>query len=511
MQKLTLPKIGQGMDEGVVLEWHVDEGDAVAAGDPLVTVETDKATSDVVADQNGTLLRRAVDVQETVPVGTVLGYVGEDESDLPDEDVDGRDDDGVAGREVDPAIEIDHESGSGVAGAIDDGGDEEADGDTGGGNTHGDASIGASPTARRIARERGVDLAAVRNALDVDQIRPPHIAEYVDHHATEDDTDSTATDGETEVLASPLARRVARENDVDVEAVGRHVERERIRKADVDTYLASVDEDTDEDELTRHGIEERASDGSTLDDRSPVPTVAMVEEGPAIASEQPVQGSRKAMFDRMSRVARDYADTTTVARVDVTRLWDRYRALSKTWPAVHDVDPSLTAFVVRAVTDCLPAAPTLNAELTDEETLRLYEDVNVGVAVATDDGTLVPTIPDADELTVRALSREIDRLAGAARDGGLTAEDMQRGTFTVSNAGSLGAYLNTPQIVPPQTAILGVCTMFDQPAVVDGEVVPRKMLHLCLTYDHRVIHGDTAVGFLRDVKALLEEPDSLLS
>jgi pyruvate dehydrogenase E2 component (dihydrolipoamide acetyltransferase) len=155
MTDITLPKVSMNMTDGVVLEWHVDEGDTVASGDPLVTVETDKATSDVVADQDGTLLRRAVDERETVPVGTVLGYVGEDESDLPDGDADGN---------------------------------EEADDDTGSSTGYGDASIGASPTARRIARERGVDLAAVRNALDVDQIRPPHIAEYVEDHA-EDDAD----------------------------------------------------------------------------------------------------------------------------------------------------------------------------------------------------------------------------------------------------------------------------------------------------------------------------------
>jgi pyruvate/2-oxoglutarate dehydrogenase complex dihydrolipoamide acyltransferase (E2) component len=124
---------------------------------------------------------------------------------------------------------------------------------------------------------------------------------------------------------------------------------------------------------------------------------------------------------------------------------------------------------------------------------------------------LVPTVRGADGLSVRELGAEIRRLAEAARNRELGAGEMQDGTFTVSNAGALGAYINTPQINPPQTGILGMCTVTEEPGVVDGEIVPREFMHLCLTYDHRVVEGATAVQFLQAVGARLEEPQSLLS
>lgn len=210
------------------------------------------------------------------------------------------------------------------------------------------------------------------------------------------------------------------------------------------------------------------------------------------------------MFDRME-LTNEYASTTTVARVDVTALLDLYDRLKEAWESI-----SLTAFVVRAAALTLPDYGPLNAEI-DGDALRVFDSIDIGFAVDTDRALLVPTIRDADERTLRELSSEIDRLAAAARDGSLDADALEGGTFTVSNAGSLGAYLNTPRINPPQTAILGACAVFDEAGVVDGEVRPRKMMHLTLTYDHRVVEGATAVEFLQEVEALLESPERLLS
>jgi pyruvate/2-oxoglutarate dehydrogenase complex dihydrolipoamide acyltransferase (E2) component len=214
----------------------------------------------------------------------------------------------------------------------------------------------------------------------------------------------------------------------------------------------------------------------------------------------------------MSHVAQNYASTTTAARVDVTDLLDLYGSLKPTWVEEQGDSLSLTAFVARAVAQALPDYARLNAEyLEDENALRTYDDVNLGIAVNSDDGLIVPTIRHADRQSVRELSRSIETVAEKVEERQLSPEDLEGATFSISNAGSLGAYINTPQINAPQTAILGVCKIFDDAGVVDGEVVPRKRMHLCLTYDHRVIEGATAVEFLQTVKSRLESPSSLLS
>jgi len=237
---------------------------------------------------------------------------------------------------------------------------------------------------------------------------------------------------------------------------------------------------------------------------------------PSVADSIPIEGPRKVMFDRMSEVAADYAGTTTVARVDVTDLLALRDRLRESWG-----EASLTAFVVRAAADLLAGGDgddgtdedgyrLLNATVRDGE-VETYADVNVGVAVDTDRGLLVPTVYAADDRSVRGLTDEIGRLAAVARAGDLDPADARNGTFTVSNAGTLGAHINTPRINPPQTAVVGICETFTDATVVDGEVAARDLLYLTLTYDHRIVAGATAVGFLNDVAAALEAPTSLLS
>lgn len=441
MQTLTLPKSGQAMEEGTVVEWVVEEGESVAENDPVVVFETDKITDEVTADRDGVLLGKEVEAGETVEVGTVLGYVGDPDEQPP-----------VAGAGSEPGAEPESEAGP--------------------------TEVRASPSARRAAREAGVEIEAVGRMLGVVQVRENHVEEYQSRSR--------------EIRGSPYANTVADEEGVTVQEVGEALDTDRVRAADVQEYVR----EHEEPEAAVEAVE---------------PVEESPETGPAVVDTVPIEGARGVMYERMSTVASEYGSTTTVARVDVTELVDLHEQLGPAWEAEYDTSPSLTAFVVAAAARGLPDYPILNAETVEDEEVRLYDDVNVGIAVNTDDGLLVPTIRGADDRTVRELGEEVARLAGAARDGDLTHDDLQDGTFTVSNAGNLGAYINTPQIKPPQTAILGMCTVFDDAGVVDGEVVPRKFMHLCLTYDHRVVEGATAVGFLQSVKERLERPAGLLS
>lgn len=471
MQELKLPKTGQAMEEGTVTEWVLEEGDAVDAGNPVVLFESEKATSEITADENGVLLGVEVEAGETVPIGTTLGYVGSpDEADDLDAGAT-TDDETAAG----PSAETDTDEADGVPEpAV-----RRVDADR---DVYNPGLIRAPPSARRRANELDVTVDAVAAETGRARVTTADVEAFAAGDSptgVEPVAGGRTDDGYGEVLASPLARKEASDEDVALAEVGEFVGRDRLRAADVDEFLAAATEPA-----------EPATDAG----------------GRIVAERVPIEGTRQIMFDRMQTVSSEYGSTTTIARVDVTELLDLYERLSESW----DDHLSITAFVLRAVARNIGDYPELNAEVSDEA-LTTFEDVNLGIAVNTDDGLLVPTIYDADERTLRELGDAVASLAERAADGDLDYDEMQNGTFTVSNAGGLGAYINTPQINPPQTGVLGVCTVFDQPAVVDGDVVPRKMMHLSLTYDHRVVEGATAVTFLQSVKDALEAPASLLS
>jgi len=494
VQQLNLPKMGQGMEEGTVVEWHVEEGDRVSAGDPVVDVESEKTVSEIAADRDGVFTGRLVDEGETVPVGTELGFVrGEDEDGQPPaESV-------VEGTATPAADDVEEQAGSG--GEPPDPSQVAAD--------ESSAHVRATPSARRRAREHDVSIADVAGRLGIDHVTPEDVERFTepsggqpkqsDGQPEPSGRPQPSRETDSEVLGSPWARVVAEERDVTIEAVGTALDTDRVRAADVEEYVETglaADAATEADEAAAEPPAAAATESSSA---------------PAVRSEEPLVGAAARMFERMGEVNDTYASTTTVARVDVTELYDLYERLSSAWSGGDGEALSITAFVVRAVGQTLPDYGPLNAEVVDEDAMRIYDDVNVGIAVDTDSGLLVPTIYDADELSVRRVSNEISRLASAAASRSLDYDEMQNGTFTISNAGSLGAYINTPQINPPQTAILSMCKIFEEPAVVDGAVVPRKMMHLSLTYDHRVVEGATAVEFLQAVKSRLEEPESLLS
>lgn len=499
MQTLKLPKSGQAMEEATIVEWTVDEGESVVENDAVVLFETDKMTSEVVADRDGVLLERSVEVGETVPIGTVLGYVGDPDDTLPDSC------DGTTAASDDDSGSSESGREDGDGGTLDPG-QEDDDG--------GPAVVRGSPSARRVAREADVDVEAVGQALDVSQVRQSDVEDYLA-------TQSVETDGH-QVRGSPYAMKRAEELGVDLEAVGNAQGTDRVRSTDVETFAGSRSEaatdatpglEGPEPGMPEAGTTDNAVEADAFETSEATGTGESTSVGspPVVDEVLPLDGARSVMYDRMSTVASEYGSTTTVARVDVTDLVDLRDDLAPAWEEEYDVRPSYTAFVVAAAARSLSEYRILNAEVDDDEGVRLYGDVNVGIAVNADDGLLVPTVYDADKRSVREISGEIARLAGAAREGSLEYDELQNGTFTVSNAGNLGAYINTPQINPPQSAILGMCTIFDEPGIVDGEVVPRKMMHLCLTYDHRVVEGATAVGFLQSVKDHLETPASLLS
>jgi pyruvate/2-oxoglutarate dehydrogenase complex dihydrolipoamide acyltransferase (E2) component len=208
----------------------------------------------------------------------------------------------------------------------------------------------------------------------------------------------------------------------------------------------------------------------------------------------PLTGRRRRMAERLALSRRTAADVTTVADVDMTGV----AALRKASGF------SYTAYVVWAAARALREFPILNASL-GEDRILLKRDIHIGVAVALEQGLVVPVIRFADRKDVGGISREIDELAARAQDGRLTPDELTGSTFTVTNSGAFGSLLFTPIINPPEVAILGMGKVAEAPVVRGGEIVVRKVMYLCLSYDHRVVDGAPAVRFLQAVKRRLEE------
>jgi pyruvate/2-oxoglutarate dehydrogenase complex dihydrolipoamide acyltransferase (E2) component len=363
-----LPDLGEGLTEGEVARWLVSEGQQIAEDDPLVEVQTDKATVDIPSPYAGTVLRILVAEGEVAPVGAVLVVIGE-----PGEAVSvGADSGGESGGPSPSGTVPDSSGGHSSSGAL--------------------PRVQATPVVRRVAQELGVDLARV--------------------------------------TGTGPAGRVTEE---DVRAAAR-------------------------------------GEGSA-------------EEGRRI----PLRGVRRLVAEHMARAHREVAPVTWVEECDFEGV-----------PL-----ETLVASVVKACADALAEFPELNARLEDDE-IVLLERYDIGVAVQTEQGLVVPVVRGVDSLGVAEIDAEIRRLAEAARAGSLRPEEVRGSTFTVTSAGKLAGLFQTPIVNHPEVAILSVGRVAARPVVRDGEIVVRRIGTIALTFDHRAVDGARAAEFGLAVIARLE-------
>jgi 2-oxoglutarate dehydrogenase E2 component (dihydrolipoamide succinyltransferase) len=200
---------------------------------------------------------------------------------------------------------------------------------------------------------------------------------------------------------------------------------------------------------------------------------------------------------------------TTFNEVDMSAVMELRRRRRDSFKERHGVSLGYMSFFTRACVGALKAFPHVNAELRGEELIvkRYYD---IGIAVSTDEGLVVPVLRDADRKTFAAIEKDVAALATRARERKLTLEELSGGTFTITNGGIFGSLLSTPILNPPQVGILGMHKIEERPIALDGQVVIRPMMYLALTYDHRVVDGREAVSFLVRVKQLIEDPETLL-
>ncbi len=277
-------------------------------------------------------------------------------------------------------------------------------------------------------------------------------------------------------IASPAAKRLASENNIDLDEIEGSGKDGLISAKDVKDYIKKRSESSPVIERQEKEAKEHFPGGHVEDE---------------IIS---IKGIRAAMFESMTASAK-IPQVTTVAQADMTEI----ALFSK------ETSVSITSFVVSAVVEALKKFPLINSRI-EGDSIRLFKKMNIGVAVSTPNGLVVPVIKDAENKHVIRISKEISDLARKGREGRLSLDDLKERTFTVTNSGVFGSIFFTPRINPPEVAVLGIGKIVEQPVVLNGGIHIRAMMYLCLSYDHRVIDGETAVKFVQEIRMMLESP-----
>ena len=290
----------------------------------------------------------------------------------------------------------------------------------------------------------------------------------------------------TDADATPVARRLAEKKGVDLAAISGTGRDGKITKEDVES--AKVTPQTA---------------AATAAEPSPAPA--------SDRSEERVRLSRRRLTiaQRMADVQRDAVMTTTYNEADMTSVMALRTKFRDSFKEKHGVSLGFMSFFIKAVVEGLKFQRVLNSELQGEELVyKNYYDI--GVAVSTEDGLIVPVVRDADRKSFAEIETEIRELAAKAREKKITLEELRGGTFTITNGGVFGSMFSTPILNPPQVAILGMHTIKQRPMVVDGEIMARPMMYLAVTYDHRVVEGADSVQFLVKVKEMIEDPERMM-
>ncbi len=312
-----------------------------------------------------------------------------------------------------------------------------------------------------------------------------------------------APDTEAEAPLSPAVRRMIEEHGLDAAAIPATGKGGRLVKEDVLAFL----------ETPRPAPEAAIPPAPAVPPPAETPSAQPVPTGPRpeATREERVRMSRlrRRVAERLKEAQHTAAMLTTFNEVDLTAVSEARRTYRESFEKKHDVRLGFMSFFVKASVAALQEFPAVNAEIDGDDVV--YKNYyNIGVAVGTPQGLVVPVVRDADRLSFAAVEKTINELALKARDGKLSMEELAGGTFTISNGGVYGSMLSTPILNPPQSGILGMHAIVNRPMVVDGEIKVRPMMYVALSYDHRIVDGREAVSFLVRIKQCVEDPSRIL-
>jgi len=451
---IKVPRLGWTMEEGVFVEWLKPEGATIAPGDQLFVLEGEKAAQEIESIDGGTL-RLPPDAPrpgQTVPVGAVLGYLLE-----PGES---------------PSWETEPASGGQASGGQASGGQASGGQASGGQASGGRKPPGGSASGTSVSGGSVSGGSVLGNEFAVEgrksEVGNPRAA---------------VTDRGARTTISPRARRLAAELGVDWKAITGTGRTGRIRERDVRAH-------TDH----RVGAAHETALGSP-------PGEARSTPGRLV----PLSAARRTIAQRMSASAGTVAAVTLTSKADATNLVSFRNQFKAAGDSPDSLVPSFTDLIVKLAATALKQHPTLNASWRDDG-IFFSEAIDIGIAVDSDAGLLAPVVRDVASLGLRQLAAETRRLVERARARRLTADELQGGTFTVTNLGMYGVDAFTPIVNLPQCAILGVGRIVREPAVVGDQIVPREVLTLSLTFDHRVVDGAPAARFLDALRQAIEQP-----
>ncbi len=294
---------------------------------------------------------------------------------------------------------------------------------------------------------------------------------------------------------SPAAKRVVEENKVDPKAVPGSGRDGRVSKSDVVNYLQTQDAPA------------ASAASATPAAKAPAPVAAALSSVRGTRADQrvPMTRLRARIAERMVQAQATQALLTSFNEVDLKSVSDLRARYKDPFEKQHGVKLGFMSFFVKACVEALKRFPSVNASVEGGD-IVYHEYFDIGVAVSTDRGLIVPILRDADQLSFAEIEKSIANFASRARAGSITIEELTGGTFTITNGGVFGSLLSTPIVNSPQSAILGMHKIQDRPVVIDSQVVIRPMMYVALTYDHRLIDGREAVQFLVTVKQCLEDP-----
>ena len=495
MTDITVPTLGESVTEATVGKWMKVAGETVAKDEVLVELETDKVAVEVSATEAGTLSEIVANEGDTVEIGALLGRVG-----------------GANGAEK-PAPKAAKAAPAAKAAAPAKGGasiDVEVP-TMGESVAEGTMAALVKQVGDAVSKDETIaEIETDKVALEVPSPADGVIAEWlvaegdgvvpgavIARIAAGDGAaaapaaptaakPAAAASTSSERPVSPSVRRVSAEagvNPADIPGTGRDG---RATKADAMAYVNSP-----------------AKAAKPAAEAKPARDIGPREERVRMTR------LRQTIARRLKEAQDTAAMLTTFNDVDMTEVMSLRKKYKEAFLAKHGVKLGFMGFFTKAVVSALKEIPAVNAEI-DGTDLIYKNHYDIGMAVGTEKGLVVPVIRDCDELTLAGVEAEIGNMAKKARDGSLTIGDMQGGTFTITNGGVYGSLMSTPILNPPQSGVLGMHRIEQRPVAVNGQVVIRPMMYLALSYDHRIVDGKEAVTFLVRVKEALEDPERLL-
>ena len=422
--EVKIPAVGESITSGVVSAWHKKSGEFVNEGEPLFALETDKVSTDIVAEKSGVLETKVSEGQE-VKIGEVVATI--DDSKQPPEE-----------KKVPEGKKTDK-----------------------------------PPEKKKELEEKKKEPEPEHKPAEEKKAA----AAGVDRGLPESSTPATPL--------SPAVRRIVEEEELEPEKIHGTGKGGRLIKADV---LEAVGERGKADQRVEARETEPSADGRFVRKKmSPL---------------------RRKIAQQLVMSQQTTATLTTFNECDMSAVQELRSKAQEKFTKKNGVKLGLMSFFVKASVEALKAVPVVNGRIEDEDFIQnsFYD---IGVAVGTERGLIVPVLRDADKKSFAELEQAIADFAVRAREGKLKIEDLQGGTFTISNGGVYGSLLSTPILNPPQSGILGMHKIMPRPIAVDGKVEVRPMMYLALSYDHRAIDGKEAVTFLIKVKECIEDPKKL--